>query len=583
MKGVHTQNRNFTSVFGDRTSFRAKGLPRISKSQFYLSFWRSNFISCERVAAAHSEWQFYVSFWRSNLISCERISAEVVKSQFYVSFWRSSLVSCERVAFRAVSLALPRAFKREIEKKERARGQQSKRARGQESKRARENVKMWRWEDVKMRYDEMWRWEDVKIWGCEDVKMFDRPPLLDEPFAQTLSGKIADKSLLQPWCSHSNTAKKPTVLSTQPRLQATLTQPLQCDLQRLSCEAQKNYAQRRQKSGAFRARLPLKSEIWRCENEAFVRDLPEKVKVQDKAEDVKTKLSCETCLKVEDVKNEAFVRDLPEKVKVEDVKTKLSCETCLKKWEWKMWKRSFRARLAWKSESARCESEAFVRDLPEKVKVEDVKTKLSCETCLKKWVWKMWKRSFRARLAWKSESGRCENEAFVRDLPEKVKVQDVKAKLSCETSLTEWKWKMWKRSFRARLAWKSESGRCENEAFVRDLPEKVSVEDVKTKLSCETCLKKWKWKMWKRSFRARLAWKSESARCENEAFVRDFPDRVKVEDVKTKLSCETCLKKWKCKMWKRSFRARLSSKSESGRCENEAFVRDFHIGIVFLW
>jgi hypothetical protein len=24
---------------------------------------------------------------------------------------------------------------------------------------------------------------------CEDVKMFDRPPLLEEPFAQTLSGK----------------------------------------------------------------------------------------------------------------------------------------------------------------------------------------------------------------------------------------------------------------------------------------------------------------------------------------------------------------------------------------------------------
>ena len=39
-------------------------------------------------------------------------------------------VSCERVVFRAVSLALPRVFKRDIEKTERA------------SKRARENVKM---------------------------------------------------------------------------------------------------------------------------------------------------------------------------------------------------------------------------------------------------------------------------------------------------------------------------------------------------------------------------------------------------------------------------------------------------------
>jgi len=63
----------------------------------------------------------------------QRVAAEVVKSQLYLSFWRSNLVPCEKVAFRAVSLALPH-FKREIEEKEKARGQ--------ESKRARENVKM---------------------------------------------------------------------------------------------------------------------------------------------------------------------------------------------------------------------------------------------------------------------------------------------------------------------------------------------------------------------------------------------------------------------------------------------------------
>ena len=44
--------RNFTSVFGDRTSFRARGLCRtLCNSQFYLSFWRSNLISCEKVAS----------------------------------------------------------------------------------------------------------------------------------------------------------------------------------------------------------------------------------------------------------------------------------------------------------------------------------------------------------------------------------------------------------------------------------------------------------------------------------------------------------------------------------------------------
>ena len=33
------------------------------------------------------------------------------------------------------------------------------------------------------------RCEDVKMRRCEDEKMFYRPPLLEEPCAQTLSGK----------------------------------------------------------------------------------------------------------------------------------------------------------------------------------------------------------------------------------------------------------------------------------------------------------------------------------------------------------------------------------------------------------
>ena len=45
--------------------------------------------------------------------------------------------------------------------------------------------------------------------------------------------KSADKSLSQPWCSHSNTIydvqlQKTIVLRMQPRHQATLMQPLQC-------------------------------------------------------------------------------------------------------------------------------------------------------------------------------------------------------------------------------------------------------------------------------------------------------------------------------------------------------------------
>ena len=62
----------------------------------------------------------------------------------------------------------------------------------------------------------------------------------------------ADISISQPWCSHSNAIyevqlRKKIVLRAQPRRQATLTQPLECDLQTLTCKTEKNYTQRRQK------------------------------------------------------------------------------------------------------------------------------------------------------------------------------------------------------------------------------------------------------------------------------------------------------------------------------------------------
>ena len=59
-----------------------------------------------------------------------------------------------------------------------------------------EDEQMWRWADVKMSrcedeqmWEKMWRWADVKMRRCEDEKMRYRPPLLEEPCAQTLSGK----------------------------------------------------------------------------------------------------------------------------------------------------------------------------------------------------------------------------------------------------------------------------------------------------------------------------------------------------------------------------------------------------------
>ena len=196
-----------------------------------------------------------------------------------------------------------------------------------------------------------------------------------------------------------------------------------------------------------------------------------------------------------------------------------------------------------KSESGRCENEAFVQDFPSK----------------------------------KSESWRCKNEAFVRDVPQNLNIEDVKTMLSREASLNILTLKMWK-SFSCETSLnmpqflKVEAvkmtpalsfplrGRfgpkrmCSATVFCNRPPDKLPHPSSGTRfvfqnaafrasalsrrcISCETSLKIWKWKMRKRSFCARLSLKikSESWRCKNEAFVRDFPQNLKVEDTKTKL------------------------------------------------
>ena len=75
----------------------------------------------------------------------------------------------------------------------------------------------------------------------------------------------------------------------------------------------------------------------------------------------------------------------------------------------------------------------------------------------------------------------------------------------------------------------------------------------------------------KNAFRASLPSKSESRRCGNHVFVRDFFQRLQVEDVELKLSSETSLKNCKLKIWKRSFRARPLSKTEGSFCARLPF------------
>ena len=140
---VAPQVRNFTSVFGDRTSFRAKGLqPTLQNRKFISAFGDQSWFRAKCLPPIEAR------FVRK---SCRRDCKIAILPQFLAMqprFVRKGCVSC-----RLVGTAPP--LKREIEKKEKEEGT---RARGQE--------RMWRCEDVRM-----WGCEDVRMWGCEDVKM----------------------------------------------------------------------------------------------------------------------------------------------------------------------------------------------------------------------------------------------------------------------------------------------------------------------------------------------------------------------------------------------------------------------------
>ena len=132
----------------------------------------------------------------------------------------------------------------------------------------------------------------------------------------------------------------------------------------------------------------------------------------------------------------------------------------------------------------------------------------------------LWKQKFRARPPSKMSTWSCDQEAWTvsstagmtrawsdhdRDRPGPVvrqtfpiclprhvlycKTQQFAHPLSLKNAcraniLTNWKSKMWKRSFRSRLPSRSDSSRCENESFVREFLQKLKVEP----LCCEIVL-----------------------------------------------------------------------------------------------
>ena len=123
----------------------------------------------------------------------------------------------------------------------------------------------------------------------------------------------------------------------------------------------------------------------------------------------------------------------------------------------------------------------------------------------------------------------------------------------------------------------------ENEAFVRGLLQLPKVEGVKTKLSCDASVKFQKLKMWKRSFRARLHSNSNTWRCQIEAFARGFLQIPTVEDVKSKLSRAGSFKFQQLKIWTQVFNAAVPLHKVSQHLQHDSTAKHHQRRETVTW
>ena len=113
-KDSHTHRHFYTKTFSHTDAFYTQALLHTTlwhtKLDTQTCLHTESFYS-QKATPHRSKPQSHLIFWRSNLISCEKVATDTSKSPFHYSFWRSNLISCEKVAFRGASLALPRALR----------------------------------------------------------------------------------------------------------------------------------------------------------------------------------------------------------------------------------------------------------------------------------------------------------------------------------------------------------------------------------------------------------------------------------------------------------------------------------------
>ena len=221
---------------------------------------------------------------------------------------------------------------------------------------------------------------------------------------------------------------------------------------------------------SFSARFPSKLKLWSS----------------------KTKLFCETSLKIEalKLKNEAFLRDF------------------LQNWSFEAQKQSFSARL------------------PSKMQLWSSKTKLFCETSFKIEALKLKNEAFLRDFPqnWSFEN---QKRSFCARLPSKLKLWSLKTKLFCETSF------------------KNATLKLQNEAFLQDFLQKCNFEAPKRSISARLPSKLKLWRSKTKHF-CETSFKIEAVKLKNKAFLRDFLQKCNFEAPKRSISARlpSKLKLW---------------------------------------
>jgi len=101
------RGHNFIAVFGNRTLFRAKGLSRHTQNRNFTAVFGDRTKGCRGTLKI----AILPQFLAIELHFVRKGCRGTLKIAILAQFWRSNLISCERVAFCAVSLALPRALR----------------------------------------------------------------------------------------------------------------------------------------------------------------------------------------------------------------------------------------------------------------------------------------------------------------------------------------------------------------------------------------------------------------------------------------------------------------------------------------